>query len=328
MINYVQRVMNPAWYHGRGAKPPFFEGWYYKLVNQDESQRWAIIPGVFVNEESTKSHAFVQVLNGNTGASYYHRFGTFKAEENAFDITIGRTNHFTLEQFSLDFADEHGAISGELRFEGLQPWPISILSPGVMGWYAWLPTMQTYHGVLSFDHHIDGQLNLYGETVDFTGGRGYIEKDWGQSFPEGYIWMQSNHFETAGTSLTASIARVPNTSDTRGFIVGLWHDGDLYSFTTYNNTEIEKLIIDEHTVEWIMYRNDAELHITAQRASGGLLKGPEVDGMNMRVAETMQATIDYQLYEIFGPRKTLIAQGTGRNAGLEVVGDIELLLTL
>jgi hypothetical protein len=32
-------------YHGHGKRPPFFEGWYYKLVSADETQRYAVIPG-------------------------------------------------------------------------------------------------------------------------------------------------------------------------------------------------------------------------------------------------------------------------------------------
>jgi hypothetical protein len=84
--------------------------------------------------------------------------------------------------------------------------------------------MECYHGVLSFDHGITGQLTVNGEIFDFNGGRGYIEKDWGQAFPKAWIWMQSNHFEQPGTCLTASVAIIPwLRSAFSGFVVGLWH---------------------------------------------------------------------------------------------------------
>ncbi|MCK7537696.1 MAG: tocopherol cyclase family protein [Marinilabiliales bacterium] len=38
------------------------------------------------------------------------------------------------------------------------------------------------------------------KMADFSGGRGYIEKDWGHSFPSAYVWMQSNHFQLARIS--------------------------------------------------------------------------------------------------------------------------------
>ena len=65
------------------------------------------------------------------------------------------------------------------------------------------------HGVLGFDHAIQGVLAIDDQAVDFSGGRGYIEKDWGQSFPEAWVWFQTNHFERAGVYLTASVANIP-----------------------------------------------------------------------------------------------------------------------
>jgi hypothetical protein len=51
-----------------------------------------------------------------------------------------------------------------------------------MGPYAFVPFMECYHGILSMDHKINGQLIIHDEIIDFTGGKGYMEKDWGQSF--------------------------------------------------------------------------------------------------------------------------------------------------
>ena len=51
-----------------------------------------------------------------------------------------------------------------------------------MGWYAWMPFMECYHGLVSLDHGIEGVLSAESDTVDMTGGRGYTEKDWGAAF--------------------------------------------------------------------------------------------------------------------------------------------------
>jgi len=49
MLNFIKTTMNPAGFHGpRGNYPPrlpFFEGWYFKLVDAQESARLAVIPG-------------------------------------------------------------------------------------------------------------------------------------------------------------------------------------------------------------------------------------------------------------------------------------------
>ena len=197
MRQFFRTTLNPGMYHGHGVQPPYFEGWYYKLVSASESQRWAVIPGVFLGHNG---HAFVQVLNGVTGQSAYHQFPLedFWASEEKFEVRIG-PNHFTADHIRLQIADDLGKVGGEVSFEGTNPWPVRLTSPGIMGWYAWVPRMECYHGVLSLDHGLGGGLTFeypsQAAAVDFSGGRGYIEKDWGQSFPEAWVWFQSNHFE-------------------------------------------------------------------------------------------------------------------------------------
>jgi len=327
MLDFIRTVLHPAWYHGRGRRPPFFEGWYYKVVDKTEQARYAFIPGAFIHQDSAKTHSFVQVLDGTRGLASYHRFTAFEAQPYAFNVRIA-DNYFALDHLRLNLDDEHGQVHGELRFEALNPWPVSPASPGVMGWYAWLPIMETYHGVLSLDHRITGQLEINGQTIDFTDGRGYIEKDWGTNFPSGYIWIQTNHFNIPQTSLTASIAVIPNLGrQFAGFIVGLWHGGTLYRFTTYNNSRVSTLRVSDTIVEWTLYNRNHELQILATRAEGGLLKGPLREDMHMRVDETMIANIELRLFHLDGFRKTLIFEGHGRNTALEVVGDLSLLVT-
>jgi hypothetical protein len=95
--------------------------------------------------------------------------------------------------------------------------------------------------VVSLDHVIEGALDIDGRTIDFTGGRGYTEKDWGRSFPSSWIWLQSNHFSTPGSSFTASVAIIPWIGRSfPGFIIGLWHQNKLYRFATYTGAKIRK----------------------------------------------------------------------------------------
>jgi tocopherol cyclase len=327
VLQYIQQVLNPDWYHGHGKRPPFFEGWYYKCVSADAAHKWAFIPGIFIHRETEQSHAFIQVLDGNSGSAHYHRFpaDAFVAEKQAFAVDIGRS-HFQRDAIRLDIDDEIGRIHGELHFENQHPWPVSWYAPGVMGPFGWLPFMECYHGIVSLDHTIHGRLSIYGVDIDFTGGRGYMEKDWGQSFPTGYIWQQSNHFETAGTSLTASFATIPNLGRTfAGFIVGLWHAGRLYSFTTYNRSRIDAIAVTDTSVRWSLSNPQVTLQVEATRAEGGLLLGPEREAMHKRVDETLKSEIRATLTD--RQRGTTIFTGTGRHAALEVVGDLSQIVT-
>ena len=67
MIRFLRTTLDPDCYHGHNIRPPFFEGWYYKLVDPSERHRYALIPGLFVSDEPDKHHAFVRVLDSQTG---------------------------------------------------------------------------------------------------------------------------------------------------------------------------------------------------------------------------------------------------------------------
>ncbi len=38
-MGFIERVMYPDWYQGFGGKQPFFEGWYYKLIDAAGEQK-------------------------------------------------------------------------------------------------------------------------------------------------------------------------------------------------------------------------------------------------------------------------------------------------
>jgi tocopherol cyclase len=315
-------------FHGHGLKHNFFEGWYFKFADAAERHVWAVIPGVFLaasSQSEQESHSFVQTVDGQSSETHYHRYPLqeFWASPTDFDVRIG-PNRFRSDFLSLDIARPEQTISGTLYFKGTVPWPVTLTSPGIMGWYAFVPFMECYHGVLSLDHEVFGHLKLRGQDVDFTGGRGYIEKDWGQSFPRGWVWMQTNHFAAPGTSLTASVGRIPwLRSAFRGFIIGLWHHGQLYRFATYTGANLVDLKITDTQVRMQVQDARYRLEIEAVRSKGGLVHAPFREGMLQRLSESLTAKVFVRLSQRSPSRE--IFSGTGRHAGLEVGGEVDLI---
>jgi tocopherol cyclase len=329
----IASLMHPEGYQGQGRQAPYFEGWYFKIVDAREEHVYAIIPGVSMSEGGEGPHAFVQVLNGNTGATAYYTYPLDDAEAapDRLDVRIG-PNHFTSRGMDLDLPEGELTLKGLITFDDLNPWPVTLAAPGIMGWYAWVPWMECYHGVPSLDHGLAGSLRTPEGEVDFDGGRGYIEKDWGASFPEGWVWMQSNHFQEPGVSLTGSIATipwgVPHTpfqTAFRGFIVGLFLQGTLIRFTTYTGAITERLVLSDREVIWVMQDDLYRLTLRAHRAGAGHLRGPSKTDMGRPVLETLQGRIDVHLTTLAPERS--VFQGTGRHAGLEVGGDSDVLVT-
>jgi tocopherol cyclase len=321
-----RRILHPERYQGAGRRSgPYFEGWYFKLVDRAAAQRWAVIPGIFLAADPAQSEAFVQVLDGVRGRSHYFAYPAcaFSAAEDAFDVRVGESR-FAADGISLCLADAEARVRGDVCFDRLEAWPVRWRAPGVMGWYAWVPFMECYHGVLSFDHRLAGEIDLLGANVRFDEGRGYIEKDWGQAFPSAYVWMQSNHFATRGTCLSASVAMIPWVRRAfRGFIVGLRHEGRLHRFATYTGARIERLVLDDAHVDWVMADRRHRLALRATRAEGGLLHAPVRTEMHRRVNETLRSRVSARLETREG---RVLFEDTGEAAALEVHGDLERLL--
>ena len=338
-MRYLQRVLHPDWYHGHHKKPPFFEGWYFKLVDASGGQRYAIIPGIFKSDDPKQNHCFVQVLNGTTGQVVYHRFpaDVFHAAADRFEVVIG-ASRFTQDYISMQLGGLEQTLYGEVHFEDVVPWPVKLGSPGIMGPFGYIPgnglvAWECNHGVLGLDHGLRGTFVVNGSVLDWSGGRGYIEKDWGAAFPSAWVWMQSNHFDTpaaAGaphTCLTASIATIPFLGGWfRGSIVGLWHQGQLYRFATYTGARLERLEIDDRAITWVLRDSAHRLEIHAIRAEGGLLRGPSTQAMGVRVPETLSAEIEVRLSRLGGRREAALFEGCGRYGGLEVVGELDRLV--
>jgi hypothetical protein len=322
VIHRLHAMFHPGEYHGWGRKRRYFEGWYYKVINRQEDRAYAFIPGIAMNETG-EQHAFVQVLDGKKKLAEYHTFPpeAFRPCSGRMDILIGG-NRFTPDLLELDLPD----IRGKLEFSGMVPWPVRWYSPGIMGPYAFVPFMECYHGILSMDHAISGELFMSGKKIDFTGGRGYLEKDWGHSFPSAYIWMQTNHFTRTGISFKASVAKIPwMGSSFTGFIAGFWDGARLFPFTTYNGTKMEKCFADQDSAELVLQNNHFHLEVLVRRDHATSLASPIGGMMDGRISESMTSDLELRLTDL--KKNQIIFRDKARNVALELAGKIEEILT-
>lgn len=316
----MKSLFNPPMYQGWGVSRRYFEGWYIKVVNASETRAYAFIPGIAM-EETGESHSFIQLLDGKEKKSEYFAFdaASFIPSDKKFELSI-ENNYFSAEGIRLDLPN----ATGSLKFSGVVPWPSRWYSPGIMGPYTFAPFMECNHGIVSMDHEISGSLTVNGEVIDFNGGRGYIEKDWGHSFPSAYIWMQSNHFSTPGISFKASVARIPwVTGNFTGFIAGFWLGDRLYRFTAYNRSRFRKLTVTGSSVEMEFINRSTVLTLSAPVDKSTALAAPVKGMMGGRIEESMTSVITLTLTERSTGRILYTAEG--RNASIEISGDTQTL---
>jgi hypothetical protein len=324
----LKKIWKPGVFQGEGKKKEYFEGWYFKIVDRDEKNAYAVIPGISISKDPSNSHAFIMFSDARNHKMDYFKYpiADFGFKKDKFEINIDK-NLFNLHGIHLDLENSKNKIKAHLEFKNIVPWPVTSFSPGAMGWYAFIPFMECYHGVLSFYHSIDGNFNINGEIKDFTRGKGYIEKDWGTSMPSSWIWMQTNHFNKEMISLFGSIAKIPwLKKDFTGYIFGFLYKNNLYRFTTYNGAKIDKINVSKDYIELAIQNKHHRLEINAKREEGVDLPAPLLGEMTAKVNETLNSNIKIKFYKKNKENNELIFSGTGRNAGLEFVGDINELL--
>jgi len=316
---HLPRTFRPEVYQGKAHPRKYFEGWYHKLVDGEGQEVWAFIAGMSYAEED---HAFVQVIHANSGQTWYLPFHMDEARPSrrSYDLALG-PSHFSGDGLRLDLESHDFRASGEVQFLHPQAFPGSLLSPGIMGWYSYVPGMECYHGVVSMGHGLEGELEIQGKKLRFDGGRGYIEKDWGSSMPSDWIWIQSNHFEgDPEASLMLSVARIPwMKNHFLGFLSFFKVKGKLHRFATYNGANIEGIHIGEKEVVIRIRKKGALLEVRAIRKDGGILKAPRHGQMDRSIQESIISRIQVSLRDADG---TLRFEGEGRHAGLEIVGDV------
>lgn len=139
--------------------------------------------------------------------------------------------------------------------------------------------------------------------------------------------MQTNHFDREGVSLSGSIAKVPWLGNYfTGYIFGFLYDKKLYKFTTYSGAKITCLDVTDDNIRVRLENKVYRLDIDADRLEGIELPAPRLGDMTAKVNESLHSSINVTLLRKNGPRVEHIYSGTGRNAGLEFMGNVAELI--
>lgn len=318
---YIKKLLHPEYFQGQKKKDNYFEGWYYKFVSQDELTTLAFIPGLALNHDD--KHAFIQVFISRTIdnavdlKTYYFRYSIndFHYSHQKYEVAIG-DNKFTDSFVSVKLENNEISLQGILYINNLTPIKSSILVPNIMGFFGYFNFMECYHGVISMSHTLKGIIKINLESVRFDNGKGYIEKDWGKSFPKAYVWIQSNHFSNPDTSLMFSYATIPFLGMSfKGLISNYVYQNKEYRFATYNATKILSKNIKKNLVEFSLKRGKYKLNIKAISNHQIDLASPR----NGKMIEQIKEGLSGEIYISFYIKNHLVYEDCGRHAGIEIM---------
>lgn len=300
---------------GSIKKSKYFEGWYYKQVNSALNKSVSFIFGYSTNTKNP--HSFIQIIQSNPLQTAYLTFplDSFKSENKGYRID---NTWFSPTKLILDINHETITCKGELTFS-----ESNVLSsenpymPNIMGPFTYIPNMECNHGVVSMSHTINGSIQLNDETWEFNNDKGYIEKDWGTSFPKRYIWIQGNHFKNTNTSFMLSLAYIPFIGFSfEGLIAQLNTDVKSYRFATYTASNRSDLSKNDHGFIMTIKRGFYKLIVDVIMDHRISLVSPKDGLMQNSIKEGLGGTVHLKLYHF----NQLILEDTSTNCGIEIEG--------
>lgn len=258
----------------------YFKGWYFKHQNDDFTI--SFIPGVQADKKKNKS-AFVQVITDNKSCYVPYPIEEFEANKEERWIKIGK-NEFSDTGIKVDIEGDGFSCKGDIAYGSL-----SGLKHNVMGPFRFLPFMECNHAVLSMKHVVAGELWLFNKEsgnkniVFGKGSSGYIEMDWGRSFPKSYSWIQCNRFGEVECNVMAAAAIIPllGTKFT-GCTCTVDYKGSSHCLATYKGAKVK--YFNNLGVE--ILQGDKRLQIEVLKEGSRQLMAPALGCMSRTIHES------------------------------------------
>lgn len=271
-------------FHGENRRHTYFEGWYLK--HQARGRTLALIPGFGIDAAGNRQ-AFLQIITDEASHWLPFDFAVFQARRRPFGVRLG-DNLFTERGISLHIDTPEVQLHGRLQYGTLTP-----LGSDIMGPFRFAPRMECRHGVLSMHHGLQGRLSFQGKTLDFDGGIGYMEMDWGTSFPSDYLWTQCVMPEE-DCAVMASVARILYLGlRFQGCIAAVLYRGREIRLATYHGVKIRQY--SENGL--VLQQKPFCLKVEAADRTAHPLKAPARGGMSRLVRESASCPARYRLYE-------------------------------
>jgi hypothetical protein len=300
----------------------YFEGWYYKQVKQDSNYTISFIPGISYNK--IDPHCFIQCIicnENNKLSSHYFKYdlSAFSHQNSPFSVQINNST-FNEKSININLENSEIKVKGELYFENLEPLEASPLNPNIMGIFSYIPKMECNHHIISMNHKVLGSLIINDKTIDLTDGFGYMEKDWGKSFPSEYIWLQCNNFENPDVKIALSAANIPFLGlSFRGFFCSLFVKDKEYRFATYNGSKLKVNSAKDGKTSITLIKGNLKLHILGSVDEVQSLASPKNGVMNNSIKEGLAGKVSILLKDS-ATNYELNTDGT--NAGIEIMMDV------
>ncbi|MBE6023037.1 MAG: hypothetical protein E7231_07365 [Cellulosilyticum sp.] len=218
----------------------YFEEWQMKVL--DAKQEKVLGISIHLDQIGETNEGMLQV-SYDTGIDC-NRI-SFKCDELSSheEAIIAGKNHIGAEEVLLDINEKKLSIKGKLMINRVINLNQSFLKPGLMGYYKHIPFLEFYQEVLTLQGKVAGEFCIDGETVDFTDGHYFLQKQWGSKFPNVWLWAQCSGFEKKkDLAIMVGVARLKVLFNYyTAFAIPIYYNDQVEIFSNYNGGHISKL---------------------------------------------------------------------------------------
>lgn len=273
-------------------KIPAFEGWYFRVV--DHRISIAVIIGIAKTEE--KQEVFIQVFHtlSHFMEKVSYDLQCFQYQKDPFLVKIKQS---VFKRYSIHIEDPNLMTYLDLEFKEPLHLKQTKYAPTIMGPFAYLKKMQCQHAILNLGSQVLGQLK-YQEQNNVIQGVIYQEKDWGNSFPKRYVWLQSNCCIQKNAVLFLSCATIPlKFIHFTGVIMVLVIEGKLYHFGSYYGAVLVKAKKTGDQYVLVIRQGKYKIELEFKIGTTYVLDAPEKGNMLRNVEESLLGQVELKLYK-------------------------------
>jgi tocopherol cyclase len=273
---------------GTFERNKFFEGWFQKVYSKAHKASFILIYG-YATHNSDDAFGFLQILIPNQTPEIVY----FPKNEVSCDIEqhifrMGK-NLLTTELIRI----ETNGLSIKLNLKNTDPFRTFKNS---MGYTYFIPNLPCYHSVLNSAQSVSGEIKHQGKCYTLDHEMGYLEKNWGTTFPESYFWVHAIDPNNPAISLLFSRAKIVWLGKTYIKHVGyLRFDGQQIELRALKNVTVSNSNMSPENRIVQIRSASAQLDLALEFGREVLFKGPKDGALSRMIAHQTDARIKVSL---------------------------------
>lgn len=281
-------INKPSNLQGNFDRNKYFEGWFHKIYSTKYKASFILIYG-YATGNSTNKFGFIQVHipNQQTLMMYFNK-NEILCDSNQHVIRMGA---HVLTTHKIDINTNEIGIQLDLTNNQ----PIRTFKNS-MGYNYVIPNLPCYHAILNKSHTISGEIRAGDTSFVMDKDMGYLEKNWGTSFPDNYIWLHAVDPTNTEVNLLFSQAEIKWMGSTFLRHLGyLNFENECIDFRQFKNSEVSSSF-GSYEKQLIRFSSKLiELEISIVLGGQVLFKGPEDGALRRDIIHYTDAFIEVKL---------------------------------